>query len=123
MAKRERSNIRDAERECASTNSFDDHGIDDGSELIRRAYYRIKGEEDVTFEPTERFFDRLEVAFIWAYLSSVEGNTVPEDVAVALADAKVITREEFRDRPDANLRTEVIPEFYRQTAGFHCAYR
>ena len=110
------------ERNCTTTNSFDDHGIDDGNNLIQRTYYRLQGGETIQFEPTEEFFDRLEVAFIWAYLGSVEGTAVPEHVVAAIGDAKVLTREEFRGRPDADLRTEVIPAFYRELAGFHCAY-
>lgn len=124
MAKKDAPTDRwNPERECTTTKSFADHGIDDGSELIRRTYYRLTGDDDVAFEPTEEFFDRLEVAFIWAYLESVDGNDVPDHVLTAIADAKVLTREEFREHPDADLRTAVIPAFYRQLAGFHCAYR
>jgi hypothetical protein len=31
--------------------------------------------------------------------------------------------EAFADRPDADLRTDVIPAFYHHAAGFHCARR
>ena len=43
----------------------------------------------------------------------------PGHVAAAVDDA----REEFADRPGADLRTGVQPAFYRRVAGFHCAYR
>jgi hypothetical protein len=33
------------------------------------------------------------------------------------------TQEEFGNNPDADLRTDVIPTFYRHAANFHCAYR
>ena len=73
---------------------------------------------------TESFDDHgVETAFVWAYLGSTEERGVPEHVEAALDDARVLTHEEFADRPDANLRTEVLPAFYRRFAGFHCAYR
>lgn len=109
--------------ECTTTESFADHGIDDGSVLVRRTYYRLAAEEPPEFDPTSRFFDQLELAFLWAYLGSVEENDVPDHVVAAIDDARAWTAEEFEDRPDADLRTEVIPAFYRRVAGFHCAYR
>lgn len=42
---------------------------------------------------------------------------------IAVDDARELTSEEFRDRPDADLHTEVIPAFYRWFAGFHGTYR
>jgi len=109
--------------DCTTTNSFGDHGIADGSDLIQRTYYRLAGEETPQFESTESFFERLETAFIWAYLGSVEENGVPDHVEAAIDDARVLTAEEFHDEPDADLRMDVIPAFYRRVAGFHCAYR
>jgi len=41
----------------------------------------------------------------------------------AVEDARALTREEFVDQPDADLRTDVIPAFYRRVADFHCVYR
>ncbi|MFB6233118.1 MAG: hypothetical protein ABEH61_02550 [Haloarculaceae archaeon] len=108
---------------CTTTESFDDHGIDDGSDLIRRAHYRLSGDGIPAFEPTEAFFGRIETAFLWAYLGSTEDRGVPQHVEAALTDARALTHEEFSDRQDADLRTEVLPAFYRRFAGFHCAYR
>ncbi len=108
---------------CTTTDSFDDHGIDDGSDLIQEAYYRLSGEDVPAFAPTESFFARIESAFIWAYLGSTEDRGVPRHVEVALNDARALTHEEFEDREDADLRTVVLPAFYRRFAGFHCAYR
>jgi len=34
----------------------------------------------------------------------------------------VLTAEQFHDEPAADLRTDVIPAFYRRVAAFHCAY-
>jgi len=107
---------------CTTTASFDDHGIEDGSDLIQDAHYRL-ADVDVAFEPTESFFARIETAFVWAYLGTSGDRGVPGHVEAALDDARVLTHGEFADRPDADLRTEVLPAFYRHFAGFHCAYR
>jgi hypothetical protein len=108
--------------DCTTTGSFDDHGIADGADLIARTHYRLAA-ADGGFEPTPAFFDRLESAFLWAYLGSVDEPGVPDHVAAAVDDAKAATAAAFADRPDADLRTEVIPGFYRRVAGYHCRYR
>jgi hypothetical protein len=109
--------------DCTTTGSFADHDVDDGSVLIQRAYYRLAADGTPTFEPTESFFDALESAFIWAYLGTVEANNVPDQVEAAIDDARALTAEEFSDRPDADVRTSILPTFYRHAAEFHCAYR
>lgn len=113
----------DAGEECTTTGSFDDHGIGDGADLIARTYYRLQGGDGAEFEPTETFFDRLESAFLWAYLGSVEGSAVPAHVEMAVEDARAHAADEFENRPDADLRTAVVPAFYRRVADFHCVYR
>lgn len=107
---------------CSSSDSFDDHGIERGDELVSRTYNRLAVGE-LAFELTEAFFDRLEEAFIWAYLGSVDQNGIPEHVSLAIEDAKAVTFEQFSEQPDADLRNDVVPAFYQQVAGFHCAYR
>ena len=109
--------------ECTTTESFADHEIDDGSLLIRRAYYRLADADRRGFEPTESFFDAVESAFIWAYLGTVGENGVPEHVEAAIDDARALTAEQFQNRPDADLRTDVLPTFYQNLADFHCVYR
>jgi hypothetical protein len=113
----------DATDDCTTTASFDDHGIDDGSTLIRRTHYRLVADGDDAFEPTERFLDRLADAFTRAYLTATDAYELPPHVAAAVDDARVWIGAEFADEPDADLRGEVIPAFYRHAAGFHCAYR
>ena len=113
----------DGTDDCTTTGSFDDHGIDDGSELIRRTYYRLVADGWDTFEPTARFLDRLADAFTRAYLTATDAYELPPHVAAAVDDARVWVGVEFADDPDADLRGEVIPAFYRHAAGFHCAYR
>jgi hypothetical protein len=115
--------IDDSTEECTTTGSFADHDIEDGSTLIQRTYYRLSDADRTEFEPTASFFDALESAFIWAYLGTVRESEVPDHVEAAIDDARAHTAAAFADRPDADLRTDVIPAFYRHLADFHCAYR
>lgn len=112
----------DSPDECTTTESFADHDIEDGSTLIQRSYYRLVGAGRTEFEPTESFFDALESAFIWAYLGTARETEIPDHVEAAIDDARAHTAAEFADRPDADLRTDVIPGFYRHLAEFHCTY-
>lgn len=118
-----RDRMTDERQDCTTTKSFADHDVDDGSILIQRTYYRLANDGSPTFDPTESFFHGLESAFLWAYMATVEGNDVPNHVQAAVDDARVRTTEEFADRPDAAVRTEVVPAFYRHAAAFHCSYR
>lgn len=109
--------------DCTTTGSFSDHGIEDAVDLVTRTYYRLRAGERQTFSPNEAFFDQLESAFIWAYLGSVDERGVPPHVELAIEDARALTEAEFADRPDSDLRTDVVPAFYRRIAAFHCIYR
>jgi hypothetical protein len=109
--------------DCSTTDSFSDHGIGDGADLVTRTYHRLPEPDRQQFTPTDGYFDRLESAFIWAYIGSVDEPGVPAHVQTAIDDARARTREEFEERPDADVRTDVIPAFYRRLAGFHCLYR
>jgi hypothetical protein len=111
------------DEECTTTGSFADHDIADGSQLIEGTHYRLVAAGMSEFTPSPSFFDALESAFIWAYLGSVEERGIPDHVEAAIDDARVFTVQEFADRPEADLRTEVVPAFYRHAAAFHCAYR
>jgi hypothetical protein len=107
--------------DCTTTGSFSDHGIGYGAGLITRTYYRLRG--DGASDPSsDEFFDRLESAFRGAYLDAVEESDVSAHVELAIDDARALTEAEFADRPDADLRTAVVPAFYRRVAGFHCRY-
>jgi len=92
------------------------------ADLETRTYYRLLAAERRQFEPTDRFFEALESAFLWAYLGSVDEPGVPPAVELAVEDALALTRAEFEDG-DADLRTAVIPAFYERVVGFYCAYR
>lgn len=113
----------DTTDDCTTTGSFNDHGIDDGSDLIRRTHYRLVADDWDTFEPTEQFLDRLADAFTRAYLTTTDAYELPPRVAAAVDDVRAWVEAEFTDEPETDLRGEVIPAFYRYAAGFHCAYR
>jgi len=110
--------------DCTTTTSFSDHGVDDGSDLVTATYYRLLDAGYREFEPTAAFFEAVETAFVRTYLDRTgEAAGLPDHVAAAIDDARELTREEFEGRPDADLRTDVLPAFYRRVAGFHCSYR
>ena len=113
----------DASNGCTTTNSFDDHGLVDGGVLIRETYYRLVDAGLGSFDPTERYFDQLESAFLWSYIGLTDENGIPPHVEAAIDDGRALTYEAFREQPDADLRTDVLPAFYQQVAGFHCLYR
>ena len=89
-----------------TTEQFADHGIHDGSALISGTYHRL-ADADRGFDRIESFYDGLESAFVWTYLSTVEGTEVLTHIGTAIDDARVFTEDEFADDPDANLRTDV----------------
>lgn len=110
--------------DCTTTTSFSDHGVDDGADLMTATYYRLLDAGYREFQPGAEFFEAIETAFVRTYLDRVDdAGVLPDHVAAAILDARDLTREEFEDRSDADLRTEVLPAFYRRVAGFHCAYR
>lgn len=109
--------------ECTTTLSFSDHGIEDGHELLTETYYRYRDQTDEPFTAAEDDLRRLEVAFIRTYLDELGAGTVDDHVQAALADALTDLRETFADVDEPNLRTDVIPTFYRRLASYHCEYR
>lgn len=109
--------------DCSTTGSFNDHGIEDGSDLVSATHYRLRDAGIDSFEATASFFDALESAFRWAYLGAVDEPGVPPHVDYAIADARAFVEAEFDDREDADLRQDVVQTFYREVAGFHCAHR
>ncbi len=110
--------------DCTTTTSFSDHGVDDGSDLVTATHYRLLDAGYREFEPGAEFFEAVETAFVRSYLDrTADASGLPDHVAAAIDDARERTREEFEGRPDADLRTDVLPAFYRRVAGFHCAYR
>lgn len=109
--------------DCTTTSSFTEHGVDRGSALIQRTYYRLAAAGLTEFESTDRFFDQLEAAFTWAYIASTGEPGVPPHVEAAVEDALAWTRTRFDGDEDVDVRTELLPRFYSELAAFHCAYR
>jgi len=110
--------------DCTTTMSFSDHGVDDGADLVSATYYRLLDAGYRGVDPGGELFEAVETAFVRTYLSHVDdAGGLPAHVAAAVDDARERTAEEFEGRPDADLRTDVLPAFYRRVAGFHCSYR
>jgi hypothetical protein len=106
--------------DCTTTGSFGPYGVHDGSVLVRRIG-RLLADTDGEGPYTTGTFDRLERAFRLAFAAETGVEELPAPVAAALADASHFTRERYLGAT-ADLRTEVVPAFYRELAGFHCAY-
>ncbi|MFB6177397.1 MAG: hypothetical protein ABEI99_09690, partial [Halobaculum sp.] len=49
-------------------------------------------------------------------------DKLPPAVVAALDDAAAAIRD-THDGESLDLRTELLPSFYQETAGYHCAYR
>jgi hypothetical protein len=106
--------------DCATTGSFAGYGVEDGSVLVRRIY-RSLAATDAEGPYTDGTFDRLERAFREAFAAETGLDDLPEPVALALEDALYRTREGYLGAT-ADLRTALVTDFYRDLAGYHCAY-
>lgn len=106
--------------DCATTGSFADYGVEDGSVLVRRMYRSLAG-TDAEGPYTGATFDRLERAFRSAFASETGLDGLPEPVDLALEDALYRTREGYLGAT-RDLRTGLVTDFYRDLAGYHCAY-
>ncbi len=82
-----------------------------------------RSDADTVLASAGPFFDRIESAFIGDSLGSIDERGIPNHVETAIDDARSLTRDEFDDRADADLPTEVIPAFYLRVAEFHCRCR
>jgi hypothetical protein len=105
---------------CTTTTAFGVYGIEDGQDLIQRTYREVTregGEPDLS-----EGFDELGDAFRAAFVDLTGEEPIPRDVAAAVEDGRYFTREEYAGT-GADLRTVVVPEFYREVADFLCAYR
>jgi hypothetical protein len=117
------STAHDRDVDCSTTKSFDDHGLGDGSRLIRRTCYRLLDGGTTAFEPSDRFDDRLESAFIRTDIGATDDWELPPLVEAPVDGGLARTKDAFGDRPNGDLRTEVVPAIYQRVAGYHCAYR
>ncbi|MDY6818113.1 MAG: hypothetical protein SVG88_05565 [Halobacteriales archaeon] len=102
--------------------AFVDHSIDDGTDLIARTYYALAATGDRTPEPSPVYADRIANAFRKAFIQSADVPLVPEPVDAAIEEASDLLVHRILDNPDADLRTELLPAFYRTVARTYCAY-
>lgn len=106
--------------DCTTTASFAEYGVPDGNVLVQRMH-RSLAATDGEGPYTTGTFDRLEHAFRAAFADVTALDGLPAPVALALEDALYRTRERYLGA-DADLRTDVVTDFYRDLAGYHCAY-
>ena len=102
--------------------AFAGHGIDDGTDLIVRTYYALAADGYRTPAPDVAFADRVATAFRRAYIRTATVPLVPEPVDAAVDGATDVVVHRVLDDPDADLRTEILPAFYRAVAGAYCAH-
>lgn len=96
------------------------HGIDEGDRLVRRTYYDLVEDGFDEFDGSAEFVARVAETFRAVYAELAAPATVPADVDAAIDDARLGTLEAVD--ASADLRTGVLPQFYRQFAGYYCAY-
>ncbi|MFB6299014.1 MAG: hypothetical protein ABEH65_02000 [Halobacteriales archaeon] len=110
--------------QTCSTNAraFVDHDIEDGADLIARTYYDLAATGDRTVKPTPVYADRIGNAFRKAFIQSTDVPLVPDPVDAAVDEASDLLVHRILDDPDADLRTEILPSFYRLVARTYCAY-
>lgn len=106
--------------DCTTTGSFAAYGVPDGGVLVNRMHRSLVA-TDEEGPYTTGTFDRLERAFRAAFADVTGLGDLPEPVALALEDALYRTREHYLGAT-ADLRTDVVTDFYRDLAGYHCAY-
>ncbi|WP_137285646.1 hypothetical protein [Halorussus salinisoli] len=111
-------------RTCTTrNNAFAGYDIPSGTDLVHKTWYLLIDRGYDTFEPTEVFANQLGEAFRTAFVRTAPVPIVPEPVDEAIIDAASITVYEHGDQPDADLRTVVLPSFYRAVADLYCDYR
>jgi hypothetical protein len=105
---------------CTTTRAFDVYGVPDGSVLVRTTHRLVHEADRGTV--TDETLEFVAAAFRAAFLEHAAVDSLPPDVDAAVEDARHFTGERFV-ASEADLRTELLPAFYREVAGFHCAYR
>jgi hypothetical protein len=105
--------------------AFLDYGVPTGGDLAQDAYYRLRKRGFTEASPTPAFLDGLAKAFEGAYVAEASVPIVPEPVAAAIDDARTTFAHRLLDDPDADrdLRTDVLPTFYRLVARYYCENR
>lgn len=101
--------------------AFAAYGVADGSAIVHRTYYRLRSPDDDAVHPSSEFMASLAQAFRRAFLVETELHTVPEAVDAAVDQAVTVTLHDLLDRGSADLRTQVLPTFYRTVSRTYCA--
>jgi hypothetical protein len=103
-----------------SDTAFLDYGLPNGGTLVPATYYILAARDGGTFEPTPEYVHRVADAFRTAFVRRAPLPVVPEPVDAAVEDAVTATIHDFVREVD--LRTEVLPTFYRRVAAYTCTY-
>ena len=106
---------------CSTTDTaFLDYGLPNGEILVPATYYVLVDRGRGTFEPTPEYAHAIADAFRTAFVRRAPLPIVPEPVDAAVEDAVTATLHEFVH--GADLRTRVLPTFYRRVATYTCTY-
>lgn len=102
--------------------AFSSHGVADGAGLITRTYYALVASDHDTPRATAEFADEVAAAFRLAFIRKATVPLVPEPVDAAIEQATDRIVHRLLDEPDADLRTDILPAFYRAVADTYCAH-
>ena len=102
--------------------AFAAHGIEDGSDLISRTARALAAMGHREPEPSDEFTESVARAFRQAYARTATVPIVPDPVDAAIDEATDTLAHRVLDDPDADLRTEVLPSFYRSVTNTYCAH-
>jgi hypothetical protein len=111
----------DSPDSCATTDSFAPYGIPDGTDLIAVAGRSLDA-RSASITVTPEVIGAVENAFRSAFLAKSSGERLPPVVVAALDDAAVSVADRFSDEP-VQLHPTLLTAFYRDFAGYHCAYQ
>ncbi|MFT4933069.1 MAG: hypothetical protein ACI91T_002974 [Natronomonas sp.] len=113
--------------EACSTHerAFVEYGVPTGGDLVGAMHYRLRNRGTTEAASTPDFLDALAKSFEDAYIDEASIPIVPEPVAAAIDDARTTYAHRLLDEPDADrdLRTDVLPAFYRLVARYYCENR
>lgn len=104
------------------TAAFTDHGIRDGADLVFRTYYALVTSGHATPEVSDEFVEHVAAAFRRAFIREAAVPLVPEPVEAAIEAATDPVVHRLLDDRDADLRTEILPTYYRAVANAYCAH-
>lgn len=101
--------------------AFAASGVTDGTSIVHRTYYRLRSPDDNAVHASPEFMASLAQAFRRAFLVEMGRHTDPTPVGAAVERAVTVTTHDLLDRESADLRTSVLPTFYRAVSRNYCA--